>query len=270
MAANVDRRESKGRFNWMRSSKEPKPVGGKLAKSNSRRASHAPAVSGPRKMGAPAASASVDSLVKERIELKDPGVSGASVKPNAPDAGDWNSPKPTDMDIAFERPPAWAVKSGEWTAPELPPQPRYDVHEPNGPAWYINHHLRPPQSAMPPSSTYPHSVFSPRSNNASSSQLNSQQSSSSLARPSRSRQGRYHDDVDSLDVSDPHGTQWHHTSPYDLGRPTPSRPRSAVGPGVGTYNGPIEGSELLEQVRVHHVKSNAPNLTDYFIMADDE
>ncbi len=61
------------------------------------------------------------------------------------------------------------------------------------------------------------------------------------------------DDVDSLDLSDPHGTRWHHTSPYDLGRRPPPRLKSTVvGPGVGTYAGAVEGSEILDSVRSYY------------------
>lgn len=59
----------------------------------------------------------------------------------------------------------------------------------------------------------------------------------------------YNDHVDSLDVSDPNGTRWHHASPYELPRAAGTRPRSQfVGPGVGTFAGPIEGSEPVEAV----------------------
>jgi hypothetical protein len=146
----------------------------------------------------------------------------------------------------FSRPPAWANKPGEWSPGAYIAQqqsPRYSIHEPAGPPWYINHHLRPPPTAQPRTS-FPPSAF------GSSSQTGSQGSSRSTAKAARPPR-TYTDTVDSLDVTDPHGTRWHHASPYELGRATSTlRPRTQfLGPGVGTFAGAIEGSEPIEVVR---------------------
>lgn len=249
----VQRRISKNRFGWltgkdnsMAGSQQP----GKLSKSPSRRG----IVSGPRKMGQQqlAPSSSTDQLdVKEAppVRAMNGGPTPSLLSNKASEltlekqweGGSGVVRKESSLinEYAFSRPPAWATKSGEWSAIAIPEQPRYSILEPAGPAWYINHHLRPPPTARPRTS-FPPSPFNP--------QTQSNPSSSSIAKSTKPPR-QYNDHVDSLDVSDPHGTRWHHASPYELPRAAATRPRSQfVGPGVGTFAGPIEGSEPVETV----------------------
>jgi len=69
----------------------------------------------------------------------------------------------------------------------------YDLHNPAGPPFYRNLHLLPPSRSRNNSQSTP-------------------------------------DNVDLLDLTDPWGTSWHHTSPYDFG----IRPRRASTPAVST------------------------------------
>ena len=197
-------------------------------------------VTAPRKVLGP--SASLESLNTEDIFFKANGPENAPASPVEIDSKPWVVAKPDEVqkDWSDERPPAWSRKSGEWNDTPLLVQPKFTIHEPHGPAWYINHHLKPPPSATPRTS-FPPSAFSPIQTQSLGS--------APTSRPSPSRSRTYTDVVDSLDVSDPHGQRWHHPSPYELGRKNTARPRSSVvGPGVGTYAGAIEGSEFLDQV----------------------
>jgi len=71
------------------------------------------------------------------------------------------------------------------------PRMGYDLHNPAGPPFYRNFHLLPPSRSRNNSQSTP-------------------------------------DNVDLLDLTDPWGTSWHHTSPYDFG----IRPRRASTPAV--------------------------------------
>lgn len=248
MADVVQRRESKNRFGWFTGKDKAVPAQNKLSKAPSRRG----AVSGPRKMGQPPYS-STDQLDLKDVPPPSPMAETAvpsmlSAKASAltlekrwegSGAGNVVKRESSINEYAFSRPPAWAVKSGEWSSISVPEQPRFSIHEPTGPTWYINHHLRPPPTARPRTS-FPPSPFTSQTASGSSSPPTSK-----VNKPPR----QYNDHVDSLDVSDPHGTRWHHASPYELPRATATRPRSQfVGPGVGTFAGPIEGSEPVEAV----------------------
>lgn len=249
MADVVHRRPSKNRFgSWLTGKdNDVSGQGAKLSKAQSRRG----VVSGPRKMGQPP---STDHLIMKDLPQRASTTpilsSGYPEREMAFEARiETESPSKKNSFIAeyaFTRPPAWATKSGEWSPPVITPTPRYDIHEPAGPAYYINQHLRPPSSARPRTS------FPPTPYNQSQTKTQSSASASGSA-PKVTRQRTYTDDVDSLDVSDPHGTRWHHASPYELPssqRTFTQRPKSQfVGPGVGTYAGPIEGSEPVESVR---------------------
>lgn len=242
----VQRRPSKNRFAWFLGAEKNVPTQpGKLSKAPSRRG----IVSGPRKMGQQRAS-SMDgpdfkdaSIVASEASLVTPLSTKASELAFRERLdGNANVGKKESFmnEYAFSRPPAWATKSGEWSVIAVPDHPRYEIHEPMGPTWYINHHLRPPPTAHPRTS-FPPTPY------VGNSQTQSSGSSSAASKPTRPRQ--YNDIVDSLDVSDPHGARWHHASPYELPRAASTRPKSQfVGPGVGTYAGPIEGSEPVEAV----------------------
>lgn len=276
----VHRRPSKNRFGWLlgtnsKGGDAPNNANGKLSKAPSRRGPGL--VSGPRKMGHSASTDHLDHHSGAAFDrAKSPPLDALAGNTDTNNSAGNITPLASKKnsvisEYAFSRPPAWATKSGEWSGSAygsgaggyddaaymqqiIAQQPRFDVHEPAGPAWYINQHLRPPASARPRTSFPP----SPHNPNQSSTSVGSAGgSSSAVNKVSRTRPHRgYTDTVDSLDVSDPHGTRWHHASPYELpnhrNRDTNSfmRPKSAfVGPGVGTYAGPIEGSEPVESVR---------------------
>lgn len=248
MADIVQRRPSKNRFGWLLGGDRNVPAQpGKLSKTPSRRGM----VSGPRKMGQHRASSADElhfreaSVVPSDASLVMPLSTKASeVMLQERFEGNRNVVGKKDSfmnEYAFSRPPAWAAKPGEWPVIPIPEPPRYEIHEPVGPTWYINHHLRPPPTAHPRTS-FPPTPYAGNSHTQSSG-------SSSAAAPKPTRPRQYNDIVDSLDVSDPHGTRWHHASPYELPRAASTRPKSQfVGPGVGTYAGPIEGSEPVEAV----------------------
>lgn len=245
MADVVQRRPSKSRFGWLlgrETNVTAQPA--RLGKTPSRRGM----VSGPRKIGQQRSS-SADELNFKEVSVMASDVS--EVTPLSTKASELTLEKRFEgsrnvgkkdsfmNEYAFSRPPAWATKSGEWSVIAMPEHPRYEIHEPVGPTWYINHHLRPPPTAHARTS-FPPTPFG-------HSQTHSSGSSTAVSKPTRPRQ--YNDIVDSLDVSDPHGTRWHHASPYELPRAASTRPRSQfVGPGVGTFAGPIEGSEPVEAV----------------------
>jgi hypothetical protein len=147
--------------------------------------------------------------------------------------------------------PAWPYKPGEWVKPSSPRQ-YYPLHDPDPPmAWggrpylYINHHLRPPGSAQPPTSVNLH--LETAQSGSDYFRLPSR-SQTKLAQPRIKGPGSHLDHVDSLDKSDPSGTKWHHQSPYDMGRSPDPRPRTIVGRGgvgIGTWVASVYGPSVI-------------------------
>ncbi|KAF8338103.1 uncharacterized protein EI90DRAFT_2540822 [Cantharellus anzutake] len=243
MSADVQRRVSKGPLGWFRGKDKSHPTAGKLAKGGPRPMP----VNGPRKMGIPT-SVSADALAEPREPRTEPHAPQLSTStPSSPVSATpqmWIEEPSSDSQSArtMQRVPSWASPRpvvGDWNASAAISHPRYHIHEPTGPPYYINYHLKPPPNAAPRTSF-------PPTLGTSSAQTTSQVSSHRFESQQSLLRG-YMDDVDSLDVSDPNGTRWHHTSPYDIGRRAAPRPKSmAIGPGVGTYAGAIEGSEIVE------------------------
>jgi hypothetical protein len=133
-------------------------------------------------------------------------------------------------------PDRMAVSYDVWDAVPLPGYHRlYPLHNPVGPRFYRNIHLIPPSQIRP--GARPPSVFSPSFPPISTSDAGPPSASrSTLPTPSSSQtrvadgskqrsrktsQGTP-DNVDLMDVTDPWGTNWHHTSPYDIGLPATS------------------------------------------------
>lgn len=138
-------------------------------------------------------------------------------------------------------PDPMSVSYDAWASVPLPaPKLYYPLHNPVGPRFYRNFHLIPPSQIRP--GARPPSVFSPSfppiSTQTSQDHLDSGPSrtpshSTLLPTPSSSQtavgdgpKGRSRktsqstpDNVDLMDVTDPWGTNWHHTSPYDIGMP---------------------------------------------------
>ena len=136
--------------------------------------------------------------------------------------------------------PSWTEQSLR-EIPGVGPSVRtkYNLYNPTGPRWYKNHHLIPPQTRMPMSSTFSPSFPPMRTSLGPSSPVEAGRmpgpsrtpSGSPLPTPnaSQTRLGdgpgmrsrkisqTAHDNVDMLDGSDPWGTNWHHQSPYDVG-----------------------------------------------------
>lgn len=137
---------------------------------------------------------------------------------------------PDHMQVSYD---AWA------SVPIPAPSIFYPLHNPVGPRFYRNVHLIPPSQIRP--GARPPSVFSPFfppiSTQTSQDHVDSgpsrTPSHSTLPTPSSSQtavgggpKGRSRktsqstpDNVDLMDVTDPWGTNWHHTSPYDIGMP---------------------------------------------------
>ncbi|KAL1749008.1 hypothetical protein HDZ31DRAFT_28618 [Schizophyllum fasciatum] len=122
---------------------------------------------------------------------------------------------------------------------------KYTIHNPVGPRWYRNLHLKPPSvTRARPSSFFspsfpPMATASVQERSEDSAALSRSPSNSPLPTPSssqvriaadanakpRSRKTSLtaaHDTVDLLDASDPYGMNWHHQSPYDAGITAPS------------------------------------------------
>lgn len=138
--------------------------------------------------------------------------------------------------------PGWYNKDIWASVP--PPMYRavYRIHNPVGPRWYKNYHLIPPSRLRP--AARPPSFFSPSFPHMGTTSMPERSlDSSRLAGPSRtpsgsplptpsSSQTRVVDgahkprsrkpslttpDGLELDIADPWGTTWHHSSPYDFG-----------------------------------------------------
>ena len=139
--------------------------------------------------------------------------------------------------------PSWYHKD-VWAGVPLPAtRMNYKLHNPIGPRWYKNHHLIPLSQTRP--AARPPTVFSssfpPITASTSKERLEDPTivpgpsrppSGSSLPTPtssqtrvfdsngkprSRKTSETAHDNVDLMDVTDPWGTNWHHSSPYDVG-----------------------------------------------------
>jgi len=138
--------------------------------------------------------------------------------------------------------PSWYHKD-VWASVPLPAsRMKYKLHNPIGPRWYKNHHLIPLSQTRP--AARPPTVFStsfppitastsqerledptilPGSRTPSNSPLPTPASSQTRVvdpngKPrSRKTSETAHDTVDLMDVTDPWGTNWHHSSPYDVG-----------------------------------------------------
>ncbi|KZV74918.1 hypothetical protein PENSPDRAFT_732063 [Peniophora sp. CONT] len=143
---------------------------------------------------------------------------------------------------ALESLPSWYNKEIDVPSSIHLIRARYPIHNPAGPRIYRNIHLRPPE-LLPPmeafTSTVPSAAASASQAGPSSSSRTTStspaptpaSSSSRLVDPSIKPRTRKlsnnvaHDNVDLLDVTDPLGNNWHHTSPYDaLAAPSPVSP----------------------------------------------
>ncbi|KAF9056566.1 hypothetical protein BJ165DRAFT_536503 [Panaeolus papilionaceus] len=145
-----------------------------------------------------------------------------------------------------------SVESDPWDSVPLPTfKVYYPLHNPMGPRWYRNYHLIPPSqikpSMRPPtffspsfppmaSSSPTEHVDSPGASSSHSPHATPSSSQTKVATRTRKTSQTAPDTVDLLDVTDPWGTNWHHQSPYDIGKLTtvaadpyemPSRPRRA-------------------------------------------
>ncbi len=175
--------------------------------------------------------------------------------PNGPVAPPQDEPMSSSEDERLNNPPPpvhsivpepMQVSYDAWASVPLPaPKHFYPLHNPVGPRFYRNIHLIPPSQIRP--GARPPSVFSPSFPPISTqtSQLSQEHadsgpsrtpSHSTLPTPSSSQtavgdgpKGRSRktsqttpDNVDLMDVTDPWGTNWHHTSPYDIGMPAGS------------------------------------------------
>lgn len=132
--------------------------------------------------------------------------------------------------------PAWYTQAAADTpTTAVAFRSRYPMHNPVGPRWYRNWHLAPtalenrPPSFFSPSFP-PMAASADRGQDAKVPGPSRTPSGSPLPTPSSSQTRIHdvrvrtrkvsqtaHDNVDMLDGTDPWGTNWHHTSPYDLG-----------------------------------------------------
>ncbi|KAI0673381.1 hypothetical protein C8Q78DRAFT_968551 [Trametes maxima] len=151
--------------------------------------------------------------------------------------------------------PSWYHREVEFaTASAAQFRARYPLHNPVGPRWYRNHHLRPPtKDGRPPSifsPSFPPMVSAPEraqdparmagpSRTPSGSPLPTPTSSQiRIQEPPKPRSRKVsqtaHDNVDMMDSTDPWGTNWHHESPYDIQsndrRSEPQSPASPISP----------------------------------------
>jgi hypothetical protein len=115
-------------------------------------------------------------------------------------------------------------KHGEWsrTAPFLY-KTHYEIYNPVGPRWYMNHHLRrkgiaritpPPPTAFATQSTPNELTPSPLTTPTITPQA------SAISLPQRRRKISLTSpqvNIDMLDGTDPWGQNYHHDSPYDVG-----------------------------------------------------
>ena len=146
--------------------------------------------------------------------------------------------------------PSWySNDANQWTVASAAQfRKKYPLHNPVGPRYYKNHHLAPSLDKRPPS------VFSPSfppmaastdrlPDTAQAPSPNRSPASSPLPTPTSSQVRIHdvrvrtrkvsltaHDNVDMLDHTDPWGTNWHHQSPYDVGK---NKDRSPDSPEVG-------------------------------------
>jgi hypothetical protein len=181
--------------------------------------------------------------------------------------------------------PSWYQTEGELAAATTRQfRGRYPIHNPVGPRFYRNVHLLPPNRpasvfspSFPPMSTDPVSTTTP-SRTPSGTPLPTP-SSSETRIPDPSGKGRTRkisnaapDTVDLLDASDPHGTNWHHESPYDgLGlngdrNPTPTDVPDARPPprnrshmstqGASTHHRTTTPSPLSQSTSAVHLHSD--------------
>ena len=166
--------------------------------------------------------------------------------------------------------PSWYQTEGELAAATTRQfRGRYPIHNPVGPRFYRNVHLLPPNRpasvfspSFPPMSTEPVSTTTP-SRTPSGTPLPTP-SSSETRIPDPSGKGRTRkisnaapDTVDLLDASDPHGTNWHHESPYDgLGLSGDRNPTPTDVPDVRDSNSFMN--------RTKRVASGTPSPTEPF------
>ena len=159
--------------------------------------------------------------------------------------------------------PSWYQTEGELAAATTRQfRGRYPIHNPVGPRFYRNVHLLPPNRpasvfspSFPPMSTEPVSTTTP-SRTPSGTPLPTP-SSSEIRIPDLSGKGRTRkisnaapDTVDLLDASDPHGTNWHHESPYDgLGLSGDRNPTSTDVPDVRGSNSFMNHTKRVAQAR---------------------
>ncbi|TRM65925.1 hypothetical protein BD626DRAFT_566567 [Schizophyllum amplum] len=160
-------------------------------------------------------------------DSRDPPRRGASIIPDVlPERPDW-------FTLSH-----WVIVPGQVV--------KYSIHNPVGPRWYRNLHLKPPSVARARPSSFFSPSFPPMASASvqersedSVGPLSRSPSNSPLPTPSssqvriapeangkpRSRKTSLtaaHDTVDLLDASDPYGMNWHHQSPYDAGITSPS------------------------------------------------
>lgn len=173
---------------------------------------------------------------------------------------------------ALEALPSWYNKEIDVPSSLHLIRARYPIHNPAGPRIYRNVHLRPPE-LLPPmeafTSTVPSAAASGSQIGPSSSSRTTStspaptpaSSSSKLVDPSMKPRTRKisnnvaHDNVDLLDVTDPLGNAWHHTSPYDaLAAPSP-----AVSPdGVDVRGLPFRSHADIDPASLISASSRAP------------
>ncbi|KAI0046596.1 hypothetical protein FA95DRAFT_1573024 [Auriscalpium vulgare] len=180
--------------------------------------------------------------------------------------------------------PSWFNKEGEWasaTAHQF--RARYPIHNPVGPRVYKNVHLKPESAGARPSSVFSPSFppmaadhvdwVPPPSRTPSGTPLPTPESSqvripdgSGKTRSRKPSAVSPQDNVDLLDVSDPWGTNWHHTSPYDgMGLTGERSPVTAVSPDSPEVSASSalfarhELNELVQQTR-HPPRSRMSSL----------
>ncbi|KAI0322162.1 hypothetical protein OF83DRAFT_1080462 [Amylostereum chailletii] len=164
----------------------------------------------------------------------DPSPPLVSLHPNiSTDSISSLAPNRSIIPDALKELPAWYNDVDAQASP-VHIRARFPIHNPIGPRYYRNVHLRTPNSSKRPPSVFSpafppmaadHSEEVPHvpgpSRTPSGSPLptpNSSQSRLNDGPPkvrTRKTSTTPHDNVDLLDVSDPWGTNWHHQSPYD-------------------------------------------------------
>ena len=163
--------------------------------------------------------------------------------------------------------PSWYSNDAQWAVASAAQfRKKYPIHNPVGPRYYKNNHLAPSLDKRPPS------VFSPSfppmaastdrlpdtaqppspTRTPSSSPLPTPTSSQVRIHDVRVRTRKIsqtaHDNVDMLDHTDPWGTNWHHQSPYDVGK----NKNSPESPEVSLTHSSYVCRQLITDVESHN------------------